>query len=126
MTTIKGVVIKGQQLGRRLNFPTANVALDASTESIDSGVYISKIRLDERNMWFDSITNIGTNPTVDGVSKRSESYIFDFSDDIYDQNVTIILGDKLRAEMRFASVETLQQQISKDVAQAKQRLSNGE
>ncbi len=123
MSTIKGIVIKGQQLGRTLNFPTANVALDSTTQSIESGVYLSRVQIDgiNDNSWFDSITNIGTNPTVNSVLKRSESYIFDFSDDIYGRHITIELGDKLRDEMKFHSVESLREQINRDVICAKAR-----
>ncbi len=116
---IEGVVIEGRKMGRQLGFPTANVALNRDV-NIESGVYLSSVRVGGN--LYNAVTNIGTNPSVGSVEKRSESYLLDFEGDLYGQTISIKLGDKLRQELRFESVEALRQQISMDIERARQLL----
>ncbi len=114
---IKGVVIEGRKMGRQLGFPTANVAVGGGVV-IESGVYLSRVKIGE--VIYDAVTNIGTNPTVGGVERRSESYILDFEGDIYGEFISIEVGRKLRAEICFDSIESLRKQILVDISQARQ------
>ncbi len=114
---LSGVVESGRKLGRTLGFPTANIAIDPNI-AIEIGVYLSRVEVD--GVWRDSVTNVGTNPTVGGNALRSESYIFDFDDDLYGEQITIDLICRLRGEMRFDSIEALQHQIESDVAHAQE------
>lgn len=116
---IEGVVIEGRKMGRQLGFPTANVALDGGI-NIDSGVYLSSVKVGDR--FYRAVTNIGTNPSVGSVEKRSESYLLDFHGDLYGQIITIELGEKLRQELRFESIEALRQQILMDIERVRQLL----
>ncbi|MFI3247670.1 MAG: riboflavin kinase [Rikenellaceae bacterium] len=119
MIIIEGVVVEGRQLGRKLGFPTANVALDGDLQ-IESGVYVSRITVDEKV--YHGVTNIGTNPTVGDVERRSESYLFDFNGDLYGRKISVVLYQKLRSQMHFESVDHLRQQISEDIERARQLL----
>ncbi len=119
----EGVVVRGRSLGRSLGFPTANVELSSDVD-VESGVYLSTIYLDGAS--YNGVTNIGTNPTVGEVSRRGESYIFDFDGDIYDKLIGVELRDHLRGEIRFDSVEALRAQILKDVEQAREMISAAE
>lgn len=112
---IEGVVIEGRKLGRQLGFPTANVALDEALD-IECGVYISSVCVGEKA--FLAVTNIGTNPTVGGVLKRSESYLIGFDGDLYGRTIRIELRQKIRDELRFESVEALREQVLRDIEMA--------
>ncbi len=115
--TISGVVSLGQQLGRTIGFPTANIAL-ANTRFAVNGVYA--IRAEIENVGeYDGVANIGVRPTVDGKEDRLEVHLFDFDVDIYDKNMGVQLLSKIRDEKKFASLEDLQTQIKLDVAAAR-------
>ncbi|MFI3280382.1 MAG: riboflavin kinase [Rikenellaceae bacterium] len=109
---ISGVVIHGCSLGRKLGFPTANIALDSQIQ-IENGVYACRLILngEERR----AISNIGTKPTVGGGVRSLECHILDFEGDLYGQCIDVEILDKLRDEVRFDSVEALRQQIGQDI-----------
>jgi riboflavin kinase/FMN adenylyltransferase len=116
---IEGPVVRGRQLGRKLGYPTANVAL-ADYVIPKFGVYATRTRLpDGRKL--PGVANIGVNPTVDGgiVEPLLEVWLFDFDEDIYDQVVETDLVAFLRPELKFASLEEMVVQIEKDAAQAR-------
>jgi len=113
---ISGIVVKGMQLGRKLGFPTANMAYD-NTEKIlpKNGVYytITKIKGKE----YVSITNIGIKPSVQESNCISiETHILDFNQSIYGQNISIIFIDRIRNEIKFNHINDLIDQITKDVS----------
>ncbi len=107
---IKGVVIHGAELGRRLGFPTAN--LDATNIDIDNGVYLSRVALDGKS--YKAMTNIGYRPSVDGNRRLLEAHIFDYEGDLYEKEIEVELLSKLREEQRFGSIEELQEQLKRD------------
>lgn len=110
---VKGVVIRGAQLGRKMGFPTAN--LDAcGIEHIENGVYYSQVRLNNR--LYNAMSNVGTRPSVDGRSRLLETHIFGFEGDLYGQTLEVDLKEKIRDERRFTSLDELQQQLEKDAA----------
>ena len=119
---IEGVVQRGRQLGRKLGFPTANVALsDYVTPRF--GVYATRTRLpDGREI--PGVANIGVNPTVDGITTALlEVWLSDFDEDIYDQSIETDLVAFLRPEEKFASLEAMTAQVMRDAQQARQLLA---
>jgi riboflavin kinase/FMN adenylyltransferase len=110
--SISGTVIRGQQLGRRLGYPTANVHMRHERPAL-TGVYA--VRLDD----MPGVANLGVRPTVAGIAKlRLEVHLFNFSGDLYRRHVHVSFFHKIRDEMKFAGLPELQQQIARDVIQA--------
>jgi riboflavin kinase/FMN adenylyltransferase len=110
---IKGVVIHGAQLGRKMGFPTANIDAHGFEEG-DNGVYYSHVWLNGRR--HNAMSNVGTRPSVDGQSRLLETHIFGFAGDLYGQTLEVDLRLKIRDEQRFASIDELQRQLEKDAA----------
>jgi riboflavin kinase/FMN adenylyltransferase len=115
---IEGVVVRGRQLGRKLGYPTANVALDDYVTP-RFGVYATRTRLpDGREV--PGVANIGVNPTVSGeIAPRLEVWLFDFDEDIYDQMIETDLVAFLRPEEKFDGLEAMTAQVMKDAAAAR-------
>lgn len=115
---IQGMVEHGRQLGRKLGFPTANVAL-ADYVVPAFGVYATRTRLpDGRELA--GVANIGVNPTIDGViAPRLEVWLFDFDEDIYDQIIETDLIAFMRSEKKFVNLEVLTEQVMADAAEAR-------
>lgn len=111
-------VVSGDRRGRLLGFPTINQFFPPNFVKLRKGVYASKVELSHR--WYPAVTNIGTRPTVDGESFRSETCILGFSGDLYGAEVEVFLLDFLRDEKRFDSVETLTDAISRDAKKARE------
>jgi len=121
---IEGLVGRGQQLGRTLNFPTANIDL-ADYELALRGVFVVRCFINKANENRSiepiyGIANLGNRPTVDGKSNRLEVHLFDFDKDIYGEFLTVEFLHKVRDEQKFTSVELLQLQIKQDVSVAKE------
>ena len=114
---IEGVVRRGQQLGRQLGFPTANVFMaDYVTPRL--GVYATRTRLPGGRL-LPGVANIGNNPTTGEVETRLEVWIFDFDEDLYGQVIETELHAFLRPEEKFGSIELMVEQIHRDEAQAR-------
>ena len=113
---IEGQVMRGQQLGRTLNFPTANLVLGDYQNALN-GVFAVTVRLKE-NRVVKGVANIGRRPSVDGLENRLEVHLFDFSEDIYGTMISVQFLQKLRDERKFESLEALQTQIGLDVDNA--------
>jgi riboflavin kinase/FMN adenylyltransferase len=115
---IEGAVQRGRQLGRKLGFPTANVAL-ADYVVPRFGVYATRTRLpDGREI--PGVANIGVNPTVEGVTAPLlEVWLFDFDEDIYDAVIETDLIAFLRPEAKFDSLDAMTAQVMADAAQAR-------
>lgn len=120
---IRGIVTKGQQLGRTINFPTANIVLSDYKVPI-SGVFAVLVTHPDLGA-LRGVANIGTRPTVDGVENRLEVHIFDFDGDIYGDELDVSFVKKIRSEQKFESFERLKQQIELDAANAKALLHIG-
>ncbi|HOD09713.1 MAG TPA: bifunctional riboflavin kinase/FAD synthetase [Flavobacterium sp.] len=111
--TISGIVIKGNQLGRTIGFPTANIEIKEEYKLIPSnGVYIVKTLVEKQIVF--GMMNIGTKPTVGGTSQSIEVYLFDFNDDIYSKIIEVSFLEKIRDEQKFESIELLKKQLSED------------
>jgi len=118
---VDGVVERGDQRGRELGFPTANLRTDAWAAVPADGVYAGKVvRLDEWGRTLGPLgtaaISVGTNPTFEVRQRRVEAFILDFSEDLYGQALGIEFHQKLRGMERFDSVEALVTQMHADVA----------
>jgi riboflavin kinase / FMN adenylyltransferase len=114
---IEGEVVKGQQLGRTLGFPTANVALDDYVVP-RLGVYATRTRLpDGRDI--PGAANLGRNPTTGLVEPRLEVFLFDFDEDLYGQVIETDLIHFIRPELKFDGLDALVKQMGKDCDEAR-------
>ena len=109
---IEGKVSEGKKLGRKLGFPTANISLEKDFVYPKDGVYATKTLIDGCEYY--SVTNIGTNPTVNDETKKAETHIFDYNGNLYEKEITVYFCDFIREETRFDSIEQLKCQIDKD------------
>lgn len=116
---IEGKVIGGEQKGRTIGFPTANVALKRYISPV-RGVFTAKVWHHTRV--YDSVVNVGTRPTLGGTRMQLEAHLLDFSGDLYGQRLKIELLHKIRHEIKFNNFNELKEQIEKDVQQAKRLL----
>ena len=113
--TLNGTVVEGQQLGRKTQFPTANVEASDPDKIIPGyGVYAVKVKV--QNQIFTGMLNIGSRPTINqNADHRSiEVYILDFDRDIYGESIEIRFFGKLRQEQKFDSLDALKEQLAKD------------
>lgn len=108
-----GTVVKGNQLGRTIGFPTANLKISEDYKLIPkNGVYIVEGNCNGEQL--QGMMNIGTRPTVGGKTQSIEVNLFDFDKDIYGEQIRLRVLEKIREEQKFASVEELQIQLQKD------------
>ena len=117
---LTGPVVRGEGRGRKLGFPTANIAFDPERALPADGVYATRAVIGGDA--YDSATNVGLRPTFDGTKRTVEAYVMDFHRDIYGETVSLDFVDMLRTEERFSSVEALKEQIARDVQDARARL----
>jgi len=117
---IHGRVVYGQQLGRTIGAPTANILLHQMPAL--RGVYVVQARTDG-GTWFDGVANIGLRPTVDGKRPSLEVHLFDFAGTLYGQHLEVVFRHGLRDEVKFDSVDELKQQIARDFEQARHWLN---
>ncbi len=113
--TLHGKVIEGNQLGRKIGFPTANIEASDKNKIIPGyGVYAVKVIVNNRE--YNGMLNIGTRPTFNNnADNRSiEVNIFDFNDNIYNREITLVFVAKIRDEQKFAGVEKLAEQLKND------------
>lgn len=119
---LQGEVQWGDQLGRTLGFPTAN--LDFGTYLRPSfGVYASLVTLPDGRM-VEGVSNLGRRPTVDGVQDRFETHLFDFNEDLYGQILSVELTGKIRPEQKFDGLDALKAQIAVDCETARSMLGS--
>ncbi|WP_026507618.1 riboflavin biosynthesis protein RibF [Butyrivibrio sp. MC2013] len=112
--TISGRVTHGRALGRTIGIPTINVIPPAGKLLPPNGVYYSRVRIGERVLR--GMTNIGVKPTVtDEKSIVSETYLYDFSGDLYDKEAYISIMSFRRPEMRFKDIAELKERMSLDI-----------
>lgn len=108
---IRGRVVYGRQLGRKLDAPTANVLLPQMPAL--EGVYVVACTL-ESGQTLDGVANIGLRPTVDGKQPSLEVHLLDFSGSLYGQHIETVFRHRLRGEIRFDSIDDLKAQIARD------------
>ncbi len=117
-----GEVIKGQQLGRTLGYPTANLSGCERQIVPGDGIYAALVRLNDGRI-FGGACSIGSRPTVEGAGRSIEVYLFEFSGDLYGQLLEVRFVEKLRDEVKFESLVALKLQIDADVEMARNCLS---
>jgi riboflavin kinase/FMN adenylyltransferase len=112
----EGFVVRGNQLGRTIGFPTANLHINNEEKLIpNDGVYAVKVNGDCCDgKIYGGMMNIGVRPTVDGQKKVIEVNIFNFDKDIYEQNLIVMVFDYIRGEVKFNGLEALKEQLNKD------------
>ena len=115
--TVKGKVISGHSRGRKLGFPTANLALEYEFCVPPDGVYAGKALLGPDK--YGCAINIGTNPTFGDHETALEVFLLDFDGDIYGESLEIEFHHRLRDEKTFGSADELVRQMKKDVARAR-------
>ncbi|EIM76760.1 riboflavin biosynthesis protein RibF [Nitritalea halalkaliphila LW7] len=118
---LNGIIIKGQQVGRSIGFPTANVHLPHDYKLVPGeGAYA--VRIEVEGTEYDGMLNIGRRPTVNGINRSIEVNLFNFTGDLYDRRVRVRLLAFLREERKFDGLEALKEQLEKDRKHAKQLL----
>ena len=110
---LTGTVVKGKGLGKTIKFPTANINIKEDYKLIPkNGVYIVNASINDELYY--GMMNIGNNPTVDGTEQTIEVHFLNFNKDIYNQTLQVNLLKRIRDEVKFDSIKTLQKQIAKD------------
>ncbi|WP_024769885.1 bifunctional riboflavin kinase/FAD synthetase [Aquimarina macrocephali] len=110
---LTGKVVEGKKLGRKLNYPTANLHIKEDYKLIPkNGVYIVKSFIDSKTYF--GMMNIGTNPTVNGTRQTIETHFFDTSFNLYDKKIQIEMIKRIRDEKKFDSLEQLQDAMQQD------------
>ncbi|MCY4466421.1 MAG: bifunctional riboflavin kinase/FAD synthetase [Chloroflexi bacterium] len=121
--SLSGEVVMGEQRGRRIGFPTANLAVWREQIVPARGVYAAWAQVaGQRHM---AATNIGLRPTFGGESLSVEAHLLDFSGELYGARMTLAFVERLRREQKFASLDELTAQIGADVEAVRARLSGG-
>ncbi len=112
----EGFVVRGNQLGRTIGYPTANLHINDEEKLIPAnGVYAVKVKGDCTNHAIvEGMMNIGIRPTVDGQKKVIEVHIFNFDQDIYEQYITVLVYEFIRGEVKFDGLEALKNQLHQD------------
>jgi len=120
---ISGKVIAGNQLGRQLGFPTANIDFDFSKKIFPKqGVYVVKSIIDNQPVY--GMMNLGLRPTINGQKLIMEVHFFDFNKDIYGQNIRVSFLKRLRNEQKFDSLDALKKQLKIDAARSQDFISS--
>ncbi|MBA2772779.1 MAG: bifunctional riboflavin kinase/FAD synthetase [Nocardioidaceae bacterium] len=125
--SVHGRVVQGEQRGRELGYPTANVPVATSRTAIPSdGVYVGWLRrLDSADApWWPAAISVGTNPTFDGHVRHVETYVLDRTDlELYGVDVEVAFVERLRGQVRFDSIDDLVEQMKSDVDQSRTLLA---
>jgi len=120
--TLIGKVRRGDRRGAGIGFPTANVYPRGGMLP-PNGVYAVRVGIGNEPPQRPAVANLGTNPTFGTNARRLEVHLFDFSDDIYGQRIHVAFEKRLRAEMKFPSVDALVTQIRADARAAREVLA---
>jgi len=120
--TLRGRVVRGEQRGRTLGFPTANLHQRPGLLLPADGVYAVHALLDGRSV--PAVLNVGVRPTFGELRRTVEAFLLDFDGDLYGRWITLELIERLRGERRFAGVDALRQAIAADVARTREVLAH--
>ena len=120
---LSGTVVKGNQLGRTIGFPTANIVMEEEYKLVpQNGVYVVRAEIEGKTLF--GMMNIGFNPTVQGKTKTIEAHFFDFDTTIYNQHIRVSIVHRIRSEKKFESVELLIEQLKEDRNFSKNYIQN--
>ena len=115
---VRGTVAHGNHLGNQLGFPTINLIPPALKMLPPFGVYATRVKIGEK--YYQGMTNVGIKPTIAGERVAGvETNVFDFSGDLYGQDVVIFFYEYLRPERKFSSLDELSGQLAADCGQVK-------
>ena len=117
--TVMGTVVRGEQLGRKLGAPTANIMLNDEQLPPD-GVYVVTATMGEGEETHLGVANLGERPTVNGERRLLEVHLLDFEGDLYEAGVEVCFGLRLRSEKKFKDREELREQIRRDLKEARE------
>jgi riboflavin kinase/FMN adenylyltransferase len=117
---LQGTVVKGNQLGRTIGIPTANILPAPGVEVPRNGVYACKVYAEGKA--YLAVTNVGSRPTVDGEGLTIEPWLMDFAGDLYGKEITLCFYQFLRPEKKFPSLEELQAEILKNAHRTREIL----
>jgi riboflavin kinase/FMN adenylyltransferase len=118
--SFEGIVVKGDQRGRTIGFPTANLEPTDEEKIIPgNGVYAVNVLVPSSFSLLPGMLNIGVRPTVDGSKKTIEVNIFDFNEDLYGKKIRVFVKAFLRGEQKFSGIDELKSQLEKDKLAAK-------
>jgi riboflavin kinase/FMN adenylyltransferase len=113
--SLSGLVVHGEQIGRQLGFPTANIQPDSTERLVPAtGVYAVNISIEGYETTYQGMMNIGTRPTFEGHQKTLEVNIFEFQNDIYGKRLRVYFLDRIRSEQHFNSADELVNQMKQD------------
>jgi riboflavin kinase/FMN adenylyltransferase len=111
--SISGIIVKGDKIGRKIGFPTANLYIEEKYKlKPQNGVYLVQCHWD--NQKYFGMMNVGKRPTISGKETQIETYFFDFDGDLYGKKLNINLLEKIRDEQKYDSLESLGNQLSID------------
>lgn len=116
--TFCGSVVAGNQLGRTIGVPTANLAYRQGLLFPKFGVYLTKTRVGD--VWYPSITNVGARPTVTDSTPWVETHLLDYQGDLYEQEIEVAFYEYLRDIAEFSCLDALKNQLDRDIEKAKQ------
>jgi len=112
-----GTVVKGNQLGRKIGFHTANIVLDYPNKIVPKmGVYIVKSKIEGENYY--GMMNIGYRPTINGKTQTIEVHYFNLDKNLYESKIRVKLLSRIRGEFKFENLEALKQQLLLDKQEA--------
>lgn len=124
----EGTVIKGDQLGRTIGYPTANLQLNHEDKLVPGdGVYAVTLKISNSKFQISNLQGmmyIGSRPVVNGKRRVIEINIFDFDEDIYDQNLQVAIKEYIRGDIHFAGLEDLKDQLALDKISVQKVLKN--
>ena len=110
---LTGKIVKGDGLGKKINYPTANIFIEETYKIIPKdGVYLVETIIEDK--LFNGMMNIGHRPTIGTNVKSIEVHLFNFNEDIYGKVISIKMISKIRDEKKFSSIEALKEQLVKD------------
>ncbi len=121
---VDGEVMRGDQLGRTLGFPTANLYFHDRLRP-RPGIYAAQCRIEGEDNWRDGVAYVGARPVVDGKDHRLEMHIFDFDQEIYGQTLEVAFRAFIREDANFDSLEAMTAQMVKDKAGARALFGRG-
>lgn len=111
--SVAGLVVHGKELGRKMGFPTANVAMQKNKALPDFGIYIAKVKT--KTGTYPSVVSLGYHPTVPEGDITLEAHLLGHSEDLYGQKVRVKFLKRIRPEIKFDGIDALKEQIAKDV-----------
>ena len=121
---VTGTVVRGDQIGRQIGYPTANIVVSERYKLVPAGgIFAVRVRVEDHV--YGGMGYIGTRPTINGLTRNIEVNIFDFDQDIYNHKIRIEFLNYIRGDMKFDSLEGLKSQIAQDKLEAMRLLGAG-